>query len=293
MLALIRGRFARSHKGLVLGIGDDAAVLRVPAGSELLVTTDLFVEGVHFLRDRLSAQAAGRRALCRALSDIAAMGAEPRWAFLSLAMPHDVEPAWIRGFLGGFGAAAKAYGVRLAGGDTGSSGSAVFLADVAVCGVARAGRWVTRSGARPGDTLFVSGRLGRAAAALAAGRTPPPIQPRIELGRALVAARAPSAMIDVSDGLSTDANHLAFESGVAIEIDAARLPLGGSLNQALNGGEDYELLFTVPPHRLSRLPRLSHVRVTPIGRVGRGCGVRLVLNGRSQPLPPRGWEHSY
>lgn len=284
----------------VVGIGDDAAVLRLPKGCELLVTTDLFVEGVHFRRrgshpgqSGLTGAAAGRRALGRALSDLAAMGGRPHWVFLSLAVPRNFDSTWLRSFLRGFAAAAGACRVKLAGGDTGSSGSQVFLADVVVCGSAPRGTAVLRSGARPGDGLFVSGRLGATAAALAAGRALPPIRPRLLLGEYLRRRRLASAMIDLSDGLSTDLGRLAEESHVGAEIEAKRLPCSGTLEQALHGGEDYELLFAVRHDRASQVPAtLGGVPLTRIGRVVNGRGVYLLRpDGHRENLPSGGWEH--
>jgi thiamine-monophosphate kinase len=297
LVELVRRLGRAAAPGMRVGIGDDAAVLEVPRGRELLVTTDLFVEGVHFRRRWLPAAAAGRRALCRALSDIAAMGGEPRFAFLSLAVPSasSLQPpaSWVRGFLRGFAAAARSFHVAVAGGDTGSSGSGALLADVIILGTAPKGTAALRSGARPGDLLFVSGRLGALAAALDSGRRPPPIHPRLALGKHLRSYRLMTAMMDLSDGLSTDLNRLIRESGVGAEVDVDRLPLAGTLQQALNGGEDYELLFTVPEARAGRLPRsIAGVALTCIGRITSGRGARLVdSRGRRKKLRPGGWEH--
>jgi thiamine-monophosphate kinase len=304
LVELVRRLGRAAAPGMRVGIGDDAAVLNVPGRWELLVTTDLFVEGVHFRREWLPAAAAGRRALCRALSDIAAMGGEPRFAFLSLAVPSasslrppasSLQPSasWVRGFLRGFAAAARSFHVALAGGDTGSSGSGALLADVIILGTAPKGTAALRSGARPGDGLFVSGRLGAPAAALDSGRRPPPIHPRLALGKHLRSHRLVTAMMDLSDGLSTDLNRLIRESGVGAEVDVDRLPLAGTLQQALNGGEDYELLFTVPEAGAGRLPRsIAGVALTCIGRITGGRGAWLVdSRGRRRKLRPGGWEH--
>ncbi len=297
IIAFLRGLKARrTAASTVVGIGDDAAVLRVPRGHDLLVTTDLFVERIHFLRGgrgKLSGAAAGRRALGRALSDMAAMGGEPRWAFLSLALPKGLDSAWLRDFLCAFVTGADSYRVKLAGGDTGSSGSRLFLADVVVCGSIPGGTAVLRSGARAGDVLFISGRIGGTAAALAARRSPPPTQPRLLLGQLLRRRRLAAAMIDISDGLSTDLSHLTEESRVGAEIEVRRLPLGGTLEQALHGGEDYELLFAVRPRRAALVPsKLAGVAVTEIGRVVPGRGLFLVYpDGSRKSLRPGGWEH--
>jgi thiamine-monophosphate kinase len=312
LVELVRRLGSAAAPGMRVGIGDDAAVLEVPRGQELLVTTDLFVEGVHFRRRWLPAAAAGRRALCRALSDIAAMGGEPRFAFLSLAVPSasslqlpasSLQPpasslrpsaSWVRSFLRGFAAAARSFHVTLAGGDTGSSGSGALLADVIILGTAPKGTAALRSGARPGDGLFVSGRLGAPAAALDAGRRPPPIHPRLALGKHLRSHRLITAMMDLSDGLSTDLNRLIRESGVGAEVECDHLPLAGTLQQALNGGEDYELLFTVPEARAASLRRsIAGVPLTCIGRITSGRGAWLVdSRGRRRRLSPGGWEHA-
>jgi len=318
LVELIRRLGGTAAPGMRVGMGDDAAVLEVSRGQELLVTTDLFVEGVHFRREWLPAAAAGRRALCRALSDIAAMGGEPRFAFLSLAIPSasslqpplsslqpplsSLQPplsglqppaSWVRGFLRGFTAAARSFHVALAGGDTGSSGSGALLADVIILGTAPKGTAALRSGARPGDLLFVSGRLGALAAALDSGRRPPPIHPRLAVGKHLRSHRLVTAMMDLSDGLSTDLSRLIRESGVSAEVECDRLPLAGTLQQALNGGEDYELLFTVPEGRASRLPKsIAGIPVTRVGRIIGGRGAWLVDSyGRRRKLRPGGWEH--
>ena len=268
-------------------------MLRLPRGHDLIVTTDLFVEGVHFRRDWLSASAAGRRALGRVLSDISAMGGRPHWAFLSLGVPQEFDPAWMRGFLRGFARAARDYRVLLAGGDTGSSGSPVFVADAILCGSVPRATAVLRSGARRGDALFVSGRLGAAARALSSGLPLPPIRPRLSLGDYLRQRRLPSAMIDLSDGLSTDLGHLAKESGVGAEVELTRLPRSGSLEQALHGGEDYELLFSVRANREARIHgTFAGIPLTRIGRVIDRAGVWLLHpDGHREKLSPRGWEH--
>lgn len=293
LIDLVRRWAGRRRRGLRVAIGDDTAVLSPDADSELLVTTDLFVEGVHFRRDLLPAHAAGERALARALSDIAAMGGRPCFVFLSLALPLDYDAAWLRGFLDGFRKGANRFRVAIAGGDTGSSGSPVFLCDVIAIGQAPKGTAIQRSGARPGDLLYVSGRLGLTAKALRGGRRLPAVEPRLDLGWHLRRRGLASAMIDISDGLSTDLHHICDESRTGAEVNAALVPRAGSLEDALNGGEDYELLFTVPPSRARWLPgSVRGVKLTRIGHVTRARSVVLVHpDGRKTPLPPRGWEH--
>jgi len=293
------GGGARSTR---VGIGDDCAVLGVPVGREMLVTTDFSIEGVHFRRDWHPAESVGWRCLARGLSDIAAMGGEPRAAFLSLALPRDVPEKWVDGFFGGLLRLAKEYGVTLAGGDTAESRAGV-LADIVVVGNTPRGKAVLRSGAQPGDLVYVSGPVGESAAAIErmqAGRKlkakdwlrhffP---QPRIELGQILRTKRFVTAMIDLSDGLSTDLSHICEEGGVGAEIESEAIPRSqrASLEQALHGGEDYELLFTAPAGK--RVPgRLAGGQLIRIGRITRQRGMFLLTEGAKSRLKPQGWEH--
>jgi len=255
VIELIRGRAAAGPSRAVrLGIGDDCAILAPPPGHELLVTTDFSLEGRHFRRDWHPAAAAGHRTLARGLSDLAAMGAEPLAAFLSLALPREqlrraAGRRWLAGFLDGLLALAAQHRVPLAGGDTSESPSAHILADIVLLGSAPAGRALRRSGARAGDLLYVTGALGGAAAELQAielqalAQKPrrgskradahPHLypQPRLAVGRALLQRRLATACIDLSDGLSTDLAHLLDASSaaaghpLAAEVMAAALPL--------------------------------------------------------------------
>jgi thiamine-monophosphate kinase len=325
LLRQIRSRAAAAPDGaLRLGIGDDCALLRPRPGEELAVTTDLSIAGRHFRLDWHPAQSVGHRTLARGLSDLAAMGARPVAAFLSLGLPPDLTrtPArgssWLSRFYDGLLALAQAQNTPLAGGDLAQSQIAV--ADIVLLGAVPRGKAMLRSGAQPGDLLYVTGALGGAAAALAQlaqlaatsarsthpkhlkipARLAPGLaphlypQPRIALGLRL--RRLASAAIDLSDGLSTDLAHLCDESAVAAEVDAGRLPLhaGATLPQALHGGEDYELLFTAPPS--ARIPRsVAGVPITQIGRILRARKDRpqIALRTRqgAQPLEPQGWEH--
>lgn len=322
LLALIRGRAAQfSASELRLGIGDDCALIRPRAGEELAVTTDLSIAGRHFRADWHPAEAVGHRVLARGLSDLAAMGARPVAAFLSLGLPREWtiangrRRAWIEMFFNGLLALAEAYNTPLAGGDLAESPIAV--ADIMLIGAVPQGRALLRSGAHPGDLIYVTGALGGAAAGLArlaeltkTGAKLPRIpkklepilaphlypQPRIAQGRWLVRHKIASAAIDLSDGLSTDLAHLCQESGVAAEVDEANLPMypSATLAQALNGGEDYELLFTAPPS--ARLPgSISGIAITNIGRIARRSRSRplvtIVTAQGAQPLLPGGWEH--
>ena len=299
-----------------LGMGDDCAILRPRRGEEIVVTTDLSLEGRHFRLDWHPPEAVGHRALARGLSDLAAMGARPVAAFLSLAVPKELTAAGRRGkswtdrFYDGLLALAAAHKTPLAGGDLAEFPHVV--ADIVLVGAVRQGRALLRSGARPGDAIYVTGALGGAAAGLRAlgalkgGKPPARLagvlkphlypEPRIAQGLWLGRGRIATAAMDLSDGLSTDLARLCEESGVAAEIDADALPvaLAATLDDALDGGEDYELLFTARPD--ARLPRrIAGVPVTQIGRVvRRGAGrpqVSLRTASGSAALRPQGWQH--
>jgi len=324
----------QSRTGVALGIGDDAAVLAqrfsgsraASKRAEWVVSTDAFLEGVHFLGELHAAVAVGYKALSRAASDLAAMGARPRLFFLTLAIPSRRTGAWLDGFLGGMGRAARELGMRLAGGDTSQFSS--VAAAVTVLGEAPAGKTVARSGARPGDILYVSGRLGAAQLGLELLRKHPQgrlrskpargwlkrmLQPhlypaiRAKLGVWLAERNIPSAMMDVSDGLSTDLARLCAASGVGARLWAERIPCaqqpgrerGGieiarldPLAMALHGGEDYELLFTVPARHVKRLegaPGFSEL--TAIGKIERGDRVVLAdVDGSAKLLRAGGWD---
>jgi thiamine-monophosphate kinase len=298
-------RSVRRSGAVVAGIGDDCAVLRVPRGHEILVTTDLTLEGVHFRREWHTPEVVGRRCLTRGLSDIAAMGGEPLAAFLSIALAEDVPQSWVGRFLKGLLELAQEFRVPLAGGDTAQSAGGI-QADIVVVGSVPKGKAVLRSGARPGDHIYVTGTLGGSAAALAAlrkGRVRAgdyerhfyPV-PRVEAGMWLRRRGLASAMIDVSDGLSTDLGHICEESGVGAEIEAAAIPRAQvgrpatkiALDLALHGGEDYELLFT----SAERIPaKVAGVRVTRIGRIVRRRGMVLIGEGGRRRLSTKGWEH--
>jgi thiamine-monophosphate kinase len=314
---------ANAAAGLVLGIGDDCAILRPPRGHEVLVTTDFSLEGRHFLRSLHPPESIGHRVLARGLSDLAAMGAKPLAAFLSLALPADLVTgrkgrAWLARFFAGFNALAQIHSVPLAGGDTSESPSNHILADIVLLGSAPAGRALRRSTAHAGDALYVTGSLGGSAAEFAAlqrrgrlssargapqetGPNPHPHlypQPRIAVGHALLSRGLARACIDLSDGLSTDLSHLCQESRLGAEIHAEALPIHflaaaaqDPLGLALHGGEDYELLFSAPP--AAHIPRaVGGVRITRIGALTRRKAITLLdAEGHRKPLAPAGWEH--
>lgn len=298
---IARAARTRSH-ALVRGIGDDCAVLRPPRGHEILITTDFGLENVHFRRDWHPADSAGHRCLTRGLSDIAAMGGDPLAVFLSFALPVDLPQRWADGFMRGLLKLAAKFKLPLAGGDIAQSPGGGVLADIIVIGSAPRGQALLRSGARPGDAIYVTGVLGRSAAVIQQLRRGRKLrvaqnrayfypEPRIAVGRAL--RRFATAAIDLSDGLSTDLSHICEESGVGAVLYAESVPVakGASLELALHGGEDYELLFTAAP-RTRIADQIAGIRVTRIGEIIRGNRAFLAdRQGRRRPLPARGWEH--
>lgn len=334
LLRRIRDRAAQiPGAGVRLGIGDDCALIGPRRGEELAITTDLSIDGRHFRLDWHPPEIVGHRTLSRGLSDLAAMGARPVAAFLSLGVPRELvrrtkarSMTWVDRFYEGFLALAQQYKTPLAGGDLAES--PVAVADIVLVGAVPQGKALLRSGARLGDLLYVTGKLGGAAAGLArlsqimASVKPPSArrgnlnqkslratgkpdaaleahlhpQPRVVQGLWLGRHGLATAALDLSDGLSTDLNHLCEESGVAAEVEAAAMPVhpGATVAQALHGGEDYELLFTARPG--TRIPRaIAGIPVTQIGRIiGRKPGkpaVSLHTEHGLQPLEAQGWEH--
>jgi thiamine-monophosphate kinase len=312
LISAIRKEFSGAKKNVVLGIGDDAAAVR-GGRTPYLLTTDLLVEDVHFIAKLHPPFLLGRKALNINLSDIAAMGGRPRFALLSMALRRDVGTSWLKEFLAGFKAAAQAAGTALVGGDI--SGAEKIAVSVSVIGE---GKYVIRrSGARPGDLIFISGCLGNAAAGfrllrrghrrarskhaavlLRAFLDP---TPQLDLGLALARRKLATAMIDTSDGLSVDLHHLCEESRTGALVELASLPLSPALRRfekaplelALHGGEDYRLLFTTPSENLPRIARLrKKFRLRRIGTMTRGRGVFLVdAKGRKRELETKGFEH--
>jgi thiamine-monophosphate kinase len=309
----------KTAHGLRLGIGDDAAVIHPGRKLDWVVTTDAFVEGVHLLVGVHPPDSVGYKALARATSDIAAMGATPRFFFLTLAIPAARAGAWLNGFLQGMGRAAREFGLVLAGGDTTRTTSVSI--SITVMGEVAPGLAATRSGARPGDAIYVTGKLGRAQLGLElvqrglAGErslrayVAPHLYPqiRLKLGHWLARNRVASAMMDISDGLSTDLVRLCSASRVGARVESAKIPCvaipeaaagklrkgaGDALQMALHGGEDYGLLFTVPPRREKKLrgaPGCSEI--TRVGEIVRGR--RLLIagrDGRAKELAAGGWD---
>lgn len=267
-----------------IGIGDDCAVVPIPRGHQALVTTDFSLENVHFKRAWHPPESVGHRCLARGLSDIAAMGGNPLAVFLTLAVPQNLPQKWVDRFLDGLLELADELKVSLAGGDTAASPAGV-MADIVVLGSIPNGKAVLRSGAAPGDRIYVTGELGASAAALDllfGGKKVRSMDftqhfyptPRVAVGRFLREKGLASAMIDLSDGLSTDLGHICAESRVGAEVVMESIPVASvsgasrqeELKFALHGGEDYELLFTAPPEK--KVPfRIAGVAVRPIGLV--------------------------
>lgn len=319
---------ASPPSSLLFGIGDDAAIIRETSGRNTLVTSDLLVEDVDFHRDTTTPHYLGHKALAVSLSDIAAMGARPRWAIVSLGVPDDIwNSDFVDEFYEGFFALADRYDVSLIGGDVSRTPDKILI-DSTVLGQCENGQAVLRSGAKPGDLIFVTGSLGGSAAGLrllARGARVPEAEsgdaeghalrqlslrhlrpdPRVGWGLVLGEEKLASAMIDISDGFSSDLHHACRESGVGATIDSARLPIDplvveicgrralDPLLLALHGGEDFELLFTVPRENLSRLPRrVDGIPITQVGEIKTAAeGIRLAEGTHVWDLEPRGWEH--
>jgi thiamine-monophosphate kinase len=295
---IIRRYFSRPARRALLGVGDDAALLAPSPGMELAFATDLLVSGRHFLPGA-DPRLLGHKTLAVNLSDMAAMGATPRWATLALALESDDE-AWLAAFAEGFYALAERFGVDLVGGDT-TRGPLTLC--VAILGEVPAGRALRRDGARAGDDVWVSGELGGAAYALgeprdaAAARRLHAPEPRVALGEALRGIA--SAAIDVSDGFAQDLGHVLESSRVGAEVRYASLPKHRIADPALerrcvlSGGDDYELLFTAPPANRGAIERLSgEPKLTRVGTVRAGPAALRVLDERGAPMTvERGYDH--
>ena len=329
----LRRQTTPKARGLVRGIGDDAAVIDSPSGSHLLVTADLLVEDVDFRRAFFGPADIGHKAVAASLSDIAAMGGRPRWALLSIGVPREIweQPRFVAVLYKAANQLARRHGATVIGGDISRTPERIVV-DSVLIGEAARGRAVLRSGARPGDQIFVTGALGGAAAGLRvqehAGSLGPRAArrlldrfkgltsrqrrpaPRVEWGALLGERGLAAAMIDLSDGLSSDLAHLCRESGVGALVEAASVPVNPLVGRApaspqafaralktdalaLHGGEDYELLFTVRPSDLRKLPKtVKGVPATRIGEITeRGRGVKLLRDGREEDFTPSGFEH--
>lgn len=317
-----------ASSGLLRGIGDDAAVLKSFAGTDVVVSTDLLVEGIDFRRGTTQPNQLGHKALAVSLSDIAAMGARPRWALLSIGVPPDVwDSQFIDSFYDGFFQVADRFGVKLIGGDISRTPEKIVINSIAV-GECLSEREVLRGGASPGDQIYVTGFLGDAAAGLRLIERGAHLhvdnstqsdsnsidhlllrhlqpEPRVGWGLLLGERQLATAMIDISDGLSSDLNHLCDESKVGALVDASTIPIDKVVTEicgrraldplmlALHGGEDFELLFAINPDNVSNLPkRVDGIPITRIGEIKEAAeGVRISEGSRTWKLEPGGWEH--
>ena len=321
------GKFPRARSAsasyVALGIGDDSALFQPSPGCETILTCDWFLEGTHFLRDQQPADAVGWKCLARAVSDIAAMGGAPRCFLLSLALPEIATGTWLNEFLQGLRRAAESFGCVLAGGDTTKSDH--ILINITVVGEVKKGHELRRDGARAGDLLYVSGRLGEAERGLHLLRKRTGMadhndsrlqkhlypEPRLALGQWLSKNRIATAGMDLSDGLSSDLPRLCAASGVGARVDAAKLPIvtprvalasapgngkrpraDDAWELALHGGDDYELLFTVPRKKALQVPvSFEGIRLMSIGEITSSRKILLVgKGGRSTVLKPGGWD---
>jgi thiamine-monophosphate kinase len=271
-LALIEkiARLTGRQSNLRLGIGDDCAIFSQPPGHDLLFTTDQMIEGVHFLK-RSNPEVVGARALARSLSDIAAMGGIPQFCLVALAVPKSKADVWVERYYKGLLRIARKYKVSLAGGDLAQDDH--VHCDVMVCGSIEKGQALRRSGARPGDVIYVSGKLGKP--------WDREIRPRLELGRKLVGKA--TACMDLSDGISLDLHRMCLASGASADLEKIPQASGASLERALHGGEDYELLFTLPAG--VRPPRGAF----RVGVIAQGDAGAVRLFGK--PVSPRGYSH--
>ena len=312
---------AQSPEQVARGVGDDAAVLDFPPGQQVLATTDTLVESVHFDLAFTAPGQLGKKCMAVNFSDIAAMGGQARYALIALGLPGSTELAWLEAFYRGLQEEASRWSAWIVGGDTVRSPAGLVIT-VTVLGHAPRGRAVPRDGARPGDLVVVTGDLGGSAAGLASFiGSPSPVEPealayvrrrhlepvpRLAEGE-IMARHGVSAMIDVSDGLASEVNHLARLSRVSVVVEAASIPvapatrtlaraLGASaLDWALNGGEDYELVASVAPDRFAAMARvvqqLTGTRLTVVGRVEAGAGCYLATDGEPSLLEPTSYDH--
>jgi thiamine-monophosphate kinase len=324
----LRQRVASSTQSTVTGIGDDAAVFRSNSNKETVVSIDLLVEDIDFRRTTTPPYLLGHKALAVSLSDLAAMGSRPLWCLISIGVPEDIwQTDFVDRLYDGWFDLANRYGVQLIGGDTSRAHEHIVIDSIAI-GECATGMAVKRTGAQPGDRIFVTGSLGAAAAGLRLIERGAHLaeqnladedsqkldhvllrqlrpEPRVGWGMVLGEERLATAMIDLSDGLSSDINHLCTASNVGALIDASLLPIDervvelcgrralDPLQLALHGGEDFELLFTVKPENIARLPRrVDGVELKRIGEVMSGnYGVKISEGSRTWDLKPGGWKH--
>ncbi len=324
----LRQRAGATGQSLVAGIGDDAAVVRSTPGKETVITADLLVEDIDFRRTTTPPYLLGYKALAVSLSDIAAMGARPLWSMVSIGVPEDLwQTDFVERLYDGLLDLANRYGVQLIGGDTSRTNERLVI-DSIVTGECTAGKAVMRSGAKVGDQIFVTGSLGAAAAGLRLIERGAHLaeqnlgdedsqkldhvllrqlrpEPRVGWGMVLGEERLATAMIDLSDGLSSDLNHLCAASNVGSLIESSLLPIDDRVTElcgrraldplqlALHGGEDFELLFTVKPENVTRLPRrVDGIEIKRIGEITNSSdGVKISEGQRIWDLKPGGWTH--
>jgi thiamine-monophosphate kinase len=312
LIRAIREEFQGPHPGLVLGIGDDAAVIKT-RGTNFVITKDLLIEDVHFISRHHPPRLLGRKSLNVNLSDLAAMGVFPKYTLLGLGLPKRSEIKWVREFFAGFKSAAKEFGVSLIGGDV----TRAQKVTISVTLLGEGQNIVRRDGAKPEDQLFVSGPLGEAREGLLLlkkgirpGKNKPQnrmlkafLDPkaRVKLGGELARLNLASAMIDISDGLSVDLSRICEESDCGAELFLDKLPVSTELKVlqrkacdfALNGGEDYQLLFSVPQKKLAGISKLKNkFGLYSIGRVIEQKGIFVVdRQGRRKRLQPNPWHH--
>jgi thiamine-monophosphate kinase len=325
IIARLRKRI-RVNTQVMLGVGDDGAVIKPPSGKDLIASCDLMVEGVHFRTDWTSPQLLGHKALAVNLSDVAAMGGIPKFAMMSIALPHWCTSEFIDGLFDGIFELANATGVSIIGGDTSGSPHSLFI-DVSVIGECGTGKAITRGGANAGDRIYVSGELGASALGLslleggfrldesqdasnpkrkAVLKHLAP-EPQLRLGGVIGEESLATAMIDISDGLSTDLWHILDESGVGAVIHAASIPVAecvlatassapgiDALSLALHGGEEYELLFTARPENHERVIAVAETlgaSITAIGDIVPEKDLNLERTGARESLQRSGYEH--
>jgi thiamine-monophosphate kinase len=325
---LLESQSSQTHQSVILGIGDDAAVVRASFGKDTVITADLLVEDLDFRRTTIPPHLLGHKALAVSLSDIAAMGARPRWSLVSLGVPEDVwQSEFANKLYEGIFQLAAQYDVQLIGGDTSKTPERIVI-DSMVVGECSVDAAVKRSGAMPGDQIFITGSLGGSAAGLRLiergahladqnfGATETQVldqllvrhlrpEPRVGWGIVLGQEKLATAMIDISDGLSSDLNHLCSESKVGALIHSSLIPIDSQvvelcgrraldpLQLALHGGEDFELLFTVKPESVAGLPkRVDGVDITRIGEIRDPAeGVKISEGSRIWELNSGGWKH--
>ncbi len=312
----IRKLSSRKSSSTLIGIGDDAAVLKISSSRSLLVTTDLLLEGIHFDLTYTDFYSLGWKSAAVNLSDIAAMGGVPRFCLSALGIPDGISVEQITDFYRGFNALLRVHSASLIGGDTCSSKKGLFISITAI-GEAGRSEILTRTGAAPGDRIFVTGTLGDSAAGLEILKSGGKRQatsgrrliqkhlqpvPRVSEGRKLALSGCASAMMDLSDGLSSDLPHICRQSSVGAEIHEERIPLSDDLGRlvrtltkpvmhyALSGGEDYELLFTVPPAKSKKI-KFMGLNATEIGVITTGKTIFLIGSDGKKLFPASGYDH--